>query len=423
MAAIIALAMILLGLLLRSGLNAVATSAKPLQIEPKSEFKVEELSTPTDENQEDENLPALPRAEAHTVNEDLDRLTKKIAFICLEAQEKVHDLVRVWIDSGDEGFVKTALLIDTVLSAREKILTETGSIAPLKIPLEEEIAKTYEENISEAYLQTSEMEGEEKIQWLQKIYWDLVSVRTLGLQSLRRPFDFLQNMQKENLLELMNSQKSEARALALIYLPKETKKDLLGDYDIEEKENIIKNVLMQSQLSDKKIWDLDTSVKLATLNQSANPSEKLVNLFPRTIEVLQSLKIVEEIRLLRRVAPSLPENGLILKQQYNTFAFLNEWKSEFIKKLTQIATAEEIVTLIRVIPESKDQLLAVCPDKAKTIVEDDLRLTPPTDENVYNNKLSSLLSKWNKLVLSEQIAMTKVIAVAASEKKESLHAA
>lgn len=409
---VVGLALILLGVLLRSGLNKVATSTKPIQIDPKGEWNIRTANDPNsillDENSA-ANALTLGKAETYALHEELDKQIKKIAFVCLEINSKLNDLVRVWIDTGEEGLTKTAILIDAILSARERILTETGSIAPISIPLDEELAASHEEELAEAYRQVVDMEIEEKIKLLDKVYWDLVSVKTLGLQCLRRPFDFLKNMSETNLLEIIDTQKSDAQAMAMMYLPKEQKESILKDFDADKKESIIKNMLLNSQVSQKQIWDLDTSVKVSVLNQSASPTERLVNLFPRTVEVLQSLNDTDEIHILRRVAPSLPEQGLVLKQQYTTLAFMDEWKPEYIRKLSQISTADELVAVIRLLPSTKESILAECAPKIKTIVEDDLNLPAPSNLSQLRPKLSSLKAKWTRLVLNENIPMSKVL--------------
>lgn len=417
-ALVLTLGLLFLGILLKSGLNKVATATKHLQIEPKGDFKIETLNAP-DENLSDEKIEQLPepRAENYNIHEQIDRLTKKIAFVLIEIGTTINDLVQVWIDSGDEGFMKTSLLVDTVLIAREKIMSETGSIAPLTIPLTEEIAKMYQENLSEAYRRIIDLEDDTKLNILETIYWDLVSVKTLGLTSLRRPFDFLQSISDENLNELLLTQSDQARSLAIMYLPSDKKENILLDLPEDVRENVVANALKQSQLSDKQIWDFDTSMKVTVINQSANPTEKLVNLFPRTIEVLKSLNILEEIRILRKVTPTLEDNGLILKQQFNTLAFIDEWKSEHLGKLIRIATSEEIVTLIRSIPESSDIVLAECSDKVKIIISDDLKLPEARETSRTISKLESLRSKWNKVAAAENLPMSKVIKIQVATKQ------
>lgn len=419
-ALILALALYLLGRTLKAGMGVLATAQKSLLLEPKGEWSL--AAPPVDEEEpeqltEDEGNALVERLNGN----EFERLTSKIAFVCLELTDRLNDLVRVWIDAGDEGFIKTALLIDTLVNAREKIMTQTGALPPLRIPIDESLMKLREENLSEAYRHVSTMAEHEKTNLLEQIYWDLVSCRTLGLQSLRRPFDFLNGMAKENVVELLKTQKDDAKALAIVYLPSEVQTQVLNDFEEGKRVELIKNMLSQAQISQKQIWDLDTSVKVATINQSAHPEEKLVNLFPRTIEVLDGLGPLDEIKILRQVAPQLPDDGLILKQQYSSLSFVDEWKPLYVKKLAQVATGDELLALIIQIPDAREGILEQCSPKIRIIIEDDLKMNTSQDDSALATKLITLRSKWNRIVTSENLPMTKVLETRKSE--GALHAA
>lgn len=410
MAVILALSLLLFGRTIKNGLYQIASAQKTLTLESKSEWligagKNAEKLLGSGKNAED---PNQTKRIAYATDE-FERITGKIAFVCLELGDRLNELVRVWIDSGDEGFIKTALLIDTIVNARERIMSKTGAIAPIKIPLDEQLVKMSDENLSEAYNQVSNMPPQDKVEMLDKIYWDLVSFKTLGIHSLRKPFDFLQSLPKENIIELLSTQKKEAQALALVYLPKETKTEILNEFPEEKRTEVLKNMLVQSQFSQKEIWDIDMSVKVASLNNTLGPVDKMVNIFPRTLEVLQTLDQVSEIRILRQIVNQLPDQGVAVKAQYITFAFIDEWKIDYIRKLTQQATGDEILTVVRLIPEAKELILSECPPKIKMIVEDDLKLNTKVDDANLNKKLNSLKSKWNKLLVSENIPFSKVI--------------
>lgn len=401
--------LILLGLFVKSGLNVVGTGKKEIAMEPKGELAIKNTGVPGLDAPPSSDSAALPEPVPRIKPRDLEHVLGKIAFVCMELGKKVNELVRVWIDSGDEGFVKAALLIDTMLAAREKIMSETGTLPTLQIPLDSDIVDSREENLSEGYRQVSTMTDFERFGKLEEIYWDLISVKTLGLQSLRRPFDFLQSLNSVALQEVLQSQRDEAKALALMYLPSEAKTDYLNLIDENEKEKIIFQMLSNSHVPQKQIWDLDTAVKVTLLNQSAQPVEKLVNLFPRTVEVLQTLDALGEIKMLRKICPGLPEEGLIVKQQYTTLAFIYEWKPEYVKRLVSVATGNEIVILIKTIPEAKEVVLASCTDKVRLIVEDDLKIAPQTDERESEKALRALKGKWLKIASNENIPMSKVI--------------
>lgn len=407
-ALIIVVGLIIVGILIRSGLKDNGTAKKDLALESKGEWLLKGLNIKDPEVQEEEPTP-LPEPVQRLSPRDLEHIIGKIAFVCLELGSQVNDLVRIWIDSGEQGYIKAALLIDTMMAAREKIMSTTGDLPALKIPLDKDIAESQEENLAEVYRQVSSFNDFDRLIKLEQVYWDLITVKTLGLQSLRRPFDFLQGLNQYALKEILDTQRDETKALALMYLPQQSKTEYLNLIEESNKEKIIYQMLTNSQVSQKQIWDIDTSVKVTLINQNAQPTEKLVNLFPRTIEVLQTLDVLSEIQLLRKVSPGLAERGLILKQQYTTLAFIDEWSVEYIKRLISLATNNEIVTLIKIIPECKDLVLGVSSEKVRMIVEDDLKIITSKEPRELAKTLEALKTKWIKIVANENIPMAKVI--------------
>lgn len=402
----LAMALLVLGVLLKQGMTKIATAPKTLSLEQKGELTLSSFLGPMDDKKDD-GLSA-PQPVARIGGDDIDQMIKKIAFVCLEVGAKVNELVKVWIDANEEGFVKTALLVDCLVCAREKIMTETGALAPLRIPIEQDMIASYEEHLSEAYRSVSSMDEFQKLDLMSVIYWDLISVRTLGLQSLRRPFDFLSQAEASDVKEVLQGQDENTRALALMYLPKETQSDILTNMDEFDRTNTIRSMLMNSEVDTKKLWDHDTSVKVLVESQNSRDQVRLVNLFPRTLDAIQNLSPLDEIITLRKVCPSLPHEGRNLKHNFATFAFIDEWKPEAQRRLTQIATAEEILQLIRAIPSCQVQLLSACPPMMRTILEDDLKLSSITDRTKQNQKLRSLKTKWTKLLQVENIALTRI---------------
>lgn len=405
------LGMILLGILVRSGIRSLVQAQPKMTIEPKGDWNIKGLDF--DENKErsePNNLPEVAEPLRRIGARDLEHILGKIAFVCMELGGQVNELVRVWVDGdGDKGFIKAALLIDTIMAAREKIMTATGTLPALQIPLDQDMIESQEENFAEGYRTVSNMDDYERLTMLEDIYWDLISVKTLGLQSLRRPFDFLQSLPNESLKEVLQTQGDDTRALALMYLPQEIKLDYLGELSDADKEKLILHMLNRTHVTQKQIWDVDTAVKMALINQSANPTEKLINLFPRTVEVLQTLDCLSEIRMLKRVAPSLPEQGHIIKQQYTTLAFLSEWRPEYIKRLVSVATSQELVVVCTVLQDAQSIVLQACSEKVRMIVEDDLRIDLKLGDRELSKTLDALKVKWIKIATTESIPMSKVI--------------
>jgi hypothetical protein len=423
---ILMLGLILAGLLIWLGLRYNAKATKEMILGQNQAWSIHTLGKQEDLSNQLSESPELrePTDVRRLTARDIDHILGKIAMVCLEiGQEGVSNLVRVWIDSGSEGITKTAILIDAILGARERIMNETGVMPELSIPIDKDIINAQEEALVEEYRKASRMNNFERFENLEKIYWDLVSVKTLGLQSLRRPFDYLQSINSDNLIELFQNQKSDIGALALMYLPNEIRSQILEGFEPQQKEEIITQMLDNNQISQRQIWDLDTTLKVSVLNQSAEPTEKLVNLFPRTIEVLQSLDALGEMELLRKICPSLKDQGLVVKKQYSTLAFVDEWNEDYVKQLTTIGTSAELVSLIKAIPTIKESVLRVMNEKSRIIIEDDLKIVFNDEKAKMQKDLSVLKSKWVRKLANENIPMSKVIKSVSDRKESELYAA
>lgn len=412
--ALIGLALLLGALWLGISIRRLARTENEISVQQVGEWNMNGGALGSGQSEEQgsaDEVTSLQKIEQLPSPLDLEKQIAKIAFVCLELQEKVGELVRVWIDSGDEGILKTALLIDSLVTARERILSSAGALPALNIPLDPDLVTAQEENLAQAFQTVSQMELDERLPRLEKIYWDLISVRTLGLQSLRRPFDFLNGMRADEVRNVLSTQKTEAHSLALMYLEPAQKTEIVSNMPEDEKEKIIAGVLSQSQISQREIWDMDTAVKLASMTNNEMHKEKIVNLFPRTLEVLQVMNSLDEIKILRKVTPSLPDGGQALKTQYSTLAFADQWRPEYIRKLCSVATADELTNLIRVLPDARDLVLAECPPKMKTIIEDDLKMSTQFDDSLVNNRLDSLKAKWQRTMVSEKISLSRVIEI------------
>lgn len=433
--ALLSLALVIAAWLLSRGLIRLGEGAKSIVIEHKNAFNLEHnqrIEKKAEEKLEElgdaKELPALEAAQEDEENLELlqvgEELIGKITYLCLELGKGVNDLVRFWLDNGSEGYLKTAVLVDMIVTLKEKVSAETeaanltfkqkypqetaAAIAKLVIPLDPDLASSYGVNLSEAYREAANMADDVKVEFLEKIYWDLLQIRTLGAHNMRKPFDYLQAMNDMAFAEAMKTQSDEAKALALMFGDSKKTKTFLSTVNEQEKERIVSNMMNLTQVSKKQISDIDSAMKLKLINSTMNPEESLVNLFPRTIELLNTLSPLDEVKVLRRTVATLPDRGLTVKQQHTTLAFVDEWHEEYVAKLVKVSTSAELVHLIQVIPECKDLVLSVCPDKMKMIISDDLAMTTP-DENTLAKTIKQLKQKWKTICMNENIAMGHVI--------------
>ena len=124
--------------------------------------------------------------------------------------------------------------------------------------------------------------------------------------------------------------------------------------------------------------------------------------------MLNSLSPVDEIKTLRGVIESLPDKGVSIKQQHITLAFIDEWHEEYIVKLLKVAKTNELVELIKMVPEAEDLILRNCPETMKMIIADDIKMKSPDNQTVYK-LIKQLKTRWKAIVTTENISMNDVI--------------
>jgi HAMP domain-containing protein len=413
----LALGLVLAALFLARGLRKLGEGSKNFTIEHKTPLQLDQnqnVNQKVNEEIKEETQVADGTDEEQIVEDELkqppdtENLLGKITFLCYELGARVNELVRVWLDNGGEGFLKTAVLIDTIVTFRERFIAESKVPSTLKIPLDSDLATSYEVNITEAYRQTAQLTPELRAENLNKIYWDLLSMQTLGVKAMRRPFDYLQSMNDFAYTEALKVQSDEARALALMFADPSKTKLVLETSGDEEKAKMIQSMIKMSQVSKKQIWDIDSSVKIQMLNRALSAEDNVVNLLPRMMDILNSLSPVEEIRVLRKIASGLADHGTTLKQKYVTLAFVDEWHTEFVSKLAAIATTSEMVQLIHLIPDVKETVLSASSERMKMIIRDDLKIQR-SDEVALAKSIKQLRQKWRQLCANENIVMGDVI--------------
>lgn len=158
------------------------------------------------------------------------------------------------------------------------------------------------------------------------------------------------------------------------------------------------------KISLEDVKNLEREVKPAVSEKKEDSQE--VSLRPLQISLLETLPINERIVLLREVGPLL-ENQF-LKSEFPTLAFVDEWPETVLKSLISIADSSEIITLLRLVPEVKNQVIKVCAPRLAEIVEDDIKRKDTTSNLEKQAFLNSLEGKLKRLISNGQIQWVEV---------------
>lgn len=412
---IMALSLVITGWLLSSGLKKLGLYGKRSDADAKGQHNTESKETIEKRGDSPNGEPRYD-AEGRLLNKPVPKLAEtaeKVVYLCLELGARVTEVVRVWLDSTTDanGKIKAAILIDTIIDFKKKENVDAKVRSTLILPFDDELAAAHENTMSEAYRDVGNMTNDQKAELLEKIYWDLLSTRTLGLKAMRRPFDYMGSMDDDTYADFLKSQDDKSQVIALLFADQNKSKHFLEKSNADELERVIFSMTKMAHgesISISTIWNTDAQVRDHVRTVTEQAKNAAVNFSSRVTELLNQVPLMDEIRILRKIAPTLPDGGLAMKAQHLTLAFIDQWKPEFISKLCANASSGEIAQVLYVIPEAKNVVLPLLPERMRIFAEDDLRLMKE-DRLALEKGLGQMKARWKKICDKEKINLANVI--------------
>lgn len=327
---------------------------------------------------------------------------KKVALIVLSSPVIVGQILDRWLEEGLEGRKKVASLVDCVLSFFGNNISEPP-IIPAAWALPDKIKDDKE--LAGVFKLFSNLNLKEKTELVEKTYWDLLSMRTLGDKLSNSPFSSVAQLSALRIQKLLSQQDKKIQSLALLHLPQGKMEEVVSKLSFEEKKNMIAEAFTLPKMKFEDLEKVDRSLRVL-IKQDETDSESFIEVQPLIPNVLMSLLPFEEIQLVQQILPTLPDHGIKLKQNYPSLAFISDWPEEKLKYFLSGVQAQEILSLIKALPEVAEQIFAVIPSRTQTILKDSLNKTLSSDE--INRGLEALRLKLFNFVSDGQIKLDQI---------------
>jgi hypothetical protein len=158
------------------------------------------------------------------------------------------------------------------------------------------------------------------------------------------------------------------RALVLLYCPAELRKKYLDRAGEKTRKQVLEQALELGDTSVEGILKLDQQIKQEL--SSADAGTESVTLQPLVGSLVQSLPPEEEIRLLREMKAKPKVRGFL--RTYPSFAFADHWPDETLALFLATAQAEDVVALVRLLPELAEKALSLCPPMTAELAKEEL---------------------------------------------------
>ena len=331
---------------------------------------------------------------------------RKVAFLALSSKENMAQVTQIWLDSGEFGRSKIALVLDCVLANLGNIELAKAGNKDFSIDWTMPDSIKNDKGLSKAFQAVGSMDMETKYTMLDKAYWDLLSIRTLGANLTKQRFSGFAQLPPSSIHKILNSQDRKVKSITCLHLPPDKLKQVIATMSTEDKKVIVEQAFNYPDMSFEDLDFVDNHLNvLVQMEQLQNvDSVELPRLVPGLLAVISPL---EEIQLINQVLATNQESAFFLKQNYPSIAFLNEWPADKLKMLLAKARNLELLALIQTMPETKDLVLSVLPGRARSMLSDDLQSRTLSADDI-NSNLTDLRARLNYLYENNEIDLLQI---------------
>lgn len=373
--------------------------SKDVKEQTQTALRIQEMkaSLQAAERRDSKNLVALPNKKEMVSDKTKELATNVGAEITLqthhELQQKIFslhfkmqnltkNLFEIWFDEGEEGRFKAASFIDAILSRRSlnsdtdfKALSESV-ILPEKWRKDVDFAQVFREFPKITLL--------DKNEFLEQVYWDMLSVNLLGSKTLRAPFEVLVDLPNDKVQRILHQQDPKVKSLALLHMPSESVQNYLGTLSEIERQKIIESAL---KLQSVPMAEVESANEV--INNKVKQDEQpfgYVQLTEQLPNLLFSLSAREELNLLPQIIAKLPDLGLSIKRAYPSIAFLPEWPDAELKSLFENSEVKTISTYLFLVPGMTDKVLPFLPNRLVMMIKEELNnRKAPNEKEIEKN--------------------------------------
>ena len=304
--------------------------------------------------------------------EDQILFSQKINSLLPKLNHEMESITRAWCNAGDEGRHKLVCFAEVV----------GKELGKLPIPPE------YVSDIAKIFIHMSQVSSSEKRNYLEKIYWDLVTVLNLGASALEQPFSYLANADSTMISEILLDKNPKMKTLVSLYLPDVLRKKYLAPLSETEKLEILENSFQLKEVPADELAEMSSAIK-GQMSGEVNANN--VQLDMTFEKILSTFSVFDEMEMLPKVqSPEI----INFKQKVFSVAFFHEWPDDKIALVLQKLRTDQIIAYLRFKPELKDRFVSLCLPMTAEVLSDDFN----QPDNVSRAEKESLLNDLTKTV-------------------------
>ncbi len=329
----------------------------------------------------------------------VDHLTTQIKDLAPKVVDQLESLVSEWCEQGEEGLFLLASFAEI-----------SGSVlGSLPIPKEEK------KKMSGVFAKMHETPNERKLEFLNKVYWDLISALNLGTDSLHRPFSFIGNSAMGTLNNVLLGNDIETQTVVTLYMPDKMRKKYFEGLEEDKRIELLNSAARLSAMSEEGLQTIEDQIAPYFGENDLEESSVPMDLtFAKLVETMSFAGACKTLPLIK--GPVMEK----FKIKTPHIGFLSQWDRSALGVVAKYSSNEALLAYIRTVPEMKHYVLEFVPPRTKQILEDDLGQSDSMSDERKEELLGSLHQLIVNLVDNGELSLEDIVQIADNTSDEEL---
>lgn len=361
----------------KSDASTTAGGSQNINIESKSETVAGDLASG------DEALSAREKG----LLQQIDHVSEQIKELSPKIVGQLEGLVSEWCEQGEEGLFHLACFAEI-----------SGSVLG-SLPIPSDSKKL----MSDIFSRMGAVETEVRLDMVNRIYWDIISVLNLGTESLHKPFSFIANSALSTVNNVLLGNDADTQTVVTLYMPDSMRKDYFKGLAQEKKIEILSSAAKLSAISEDNLHDIENKIA-PYFGEKQDESD--VSMALTLTKLIESMTYIDACNTLPSIEGPVIEQ---FKSQKPHIAFLNEWSTDALSVLVKRASNDELLAYLRVVPDMSHLVLEFASPRTQAILEDDLNRPDALSENEKEDLIGSLQQLISRLVDAGELSLDEIL--------------
>lgn len=290
--------------------------------------------------------------------EFLKTLRSRVGLAGKTMGTQVEYLISRWATKEHENFLKIVAMLEALAESGAAMITFQSQTLPT-------LSQEAGASLSKAFIELHGMSSAKQIELLEDIYTELVAGNLIRIGAKHSAFEFLDHLDGPQLKEIFTQLTSPYQVSLLMKMSDNAKYKLSVAVEPDFMKKLLEASFQFVQVSDQELAQVLKDIGAITLGSEMLASDLVEQKIQRLRDVWAGFSRKEEALWMYQFVKRNPDMKKYFEHEKMHLAFLADWASEDLRRLSLKTKTTELAAAIKSLPHLNQAILSVCGDQMR----------------------------------------------------------